>query len=108
MKFSACLLVLIISLISLSCRQQDVRTTTIQCPQVRNSQSASRVTMALTRMDGVQADSIKVKDGAVTVTYDSMKVAVKNLDFSIAEAGFDADDIPADKKAREALPAECK
>lgn len=108
MNVLAIFLVLIIGLVSLSCRQQDVRTTTIRCPQVRSSQSAARVTMALSRMDGVQTDSITVKDGAVTVTYDSMKVAVKNLDFSIAEAGFDADDIPADKKAREALPAECK
>lgn len=108
MKCFACVLVLIIGLVSLSCRQRDIRTTVIKCPQVRNAQSAKLVTMALARMDGVLADSITVKDGVATVTYDSMKVAVKNLDFSIAEAGFDADEIPADKKAREALPADCK
>ena len=101
-------LVLATGLFALSCRQQDVRTATITCPQVRNARCAELVTTALARTDGVLADSIKVKDGVATVTYDSMKVAVKNLAFSIAEAGFDADDIPADIKAREALPPECR
>lgn len=108
MKVLACAVVLFIGFVVLSCRQQDIRTTTIKCPQVRNASCARVVTVALARTDGVVAESIKVGDGTVTVTYDSMKVAIKNLDFAMAEAGFDADDIPADQKAREALPADCR
>jgi copper chaperone CopZ len=66
------------------------------------------VTTALSGADGVVSDSVKCVAGSVTVTYDSMRTAVRNLEFAVAEAGFDAGPIPADPKARDALPAECK
>jgi hypothetical protein len=37
-----------------------------------------------------------------------MKLAIKNIEFTIAEAGFDAGDIPADTKARDAFRAGTK
>jgi copper chaperone CopZ len=100
--------VLLLACLVVSCRQKDIRTVTITCPQVKNVHCVRLVTEALAKTDGVLADSIKVDNGRVKVTYDSMKVAIKNLDFIIAEVGFDADDIPANAKAREALPAECR
>ena len=50
--------------------------------------------------------------GDIDVTYDSMKLAIKNLEFGIAAAGYDVRTlpyaIPADPKAREALPEGCR
>jgi hypothetical protein len=42
------------------------------------------------------------------VTYDALKLGIKNIEYVIAGAGFDANDTPAPKEAREALPAECR
>ncbi len=92
----------------MSCRQQDVRTVTLTCPQVVGARAADVVVKALSKTDGVKVDSIRVEDGKVTVTYDSMKLAIKNIEFTIAEAGFDAGDIPADTKARDAFRAGTK
>jgi len=92
----------------MSCRQQDIRTVTLTCPQVVGARAADVVVKALSKTDGVKVDSIRVEDGKVTVTYDSMKLAIKNIEFTIAEAGFDADDIPADTKARDAFRAGTK
>lgn len=92
----------------MSCRQQDVRTVTLTCPQVVGARAAEVVVRALSKADGVRVDSIRVEDGKVTVTYDSMKLAIKNIEFTIAEAGFDAGDIPADTKARDAFRAGTK
>ncbi len=92
----------------MSCRQQDVRTVTFTCPQVVGARAAEVVVRALSKADGVRVDSIRVEDGKVTVTYDSMKLAIKNIEFTIAEAGFDAGDIPADTKARDAFRAGTK
>jgi copper chaperone CopZ len=108
MKVSVVIVALLVCLGGGACRQQDIRTTTIQCPQVKNALCVRLVTEVLAKTDGVLADSIRVEKGTATVTYDSMKVAIKNLEFSIAEIGFNANDIPADAKARDALPADCK
>jgi hypothetical protein len=43
----------------------------------------------------------------VRVRYDSIKLSIKNIEFAIAEAGFRANEVPADAKAAAALPAEC-
>jgi len=78
------------------------------CPQVVGARAADVVVKALSKADGVKVDSIKIEDGKVTVTYDSMKLAIKNIEFTIAEAGFDAGEIPADSKARDAFRAAAK
>ena len=44
----------------------------------------------------------------VTVAYDSLKLSLKNVEFSIAKAGFDANNTPANKKAADNLPPECR
>lgn len=76
----------------------------MQCPKVTSNQAAEIVIKALSGADGVQDASVNVGNGTVTVTYDSMKTAVKNLEFVVAEAGFSAGEIPADRKAQAALP----
>lgn len=78
------------------------------CPQVHNAACEARVRTALVGTDGVLPESIVVGTGRVTVTYDSMKVAIKNLECAVAGAGFDAGDIAADTEARKALPADCR
>jgi copper chaperone CopZ len=72
------------------------------------ARAADVVVKALSKTEGVITDSIKVEDGKVTVTYDSMRTAIKNLEFVIAEAGFNAGAIPADPKARDAFRAGAK
>ena len=108
MKWVPLILVMCVGFMGASCRQQDVRTTTIRCPRVGNPSSVKLVSAALAKVDGVMPTSIRCNAGTVTVTYDSMKVAIKNLELAIAETGFDAGEFPADEKARTALPADCK
>jgi hypothetical protein len=52
--------------------------------------------------------SFNLRDGTVSVTYDSMVIARKNIEGAIADAGFAANDIPADAKAAAALPPDCR
>lgn len=92
----------------MSCRQQDIRTVTVACPELVGAKAADVVVKALSKSEGVLGDSIKIEDGKVTVMYDSMKTAIKNIEFTIAEAGFNAGEIPADAKARDAFRAAAK
>lgn len=91
-----------------ACRQVDIRTKTIKVAQMKNESCEKIVVSALAKTDGVLPEKIVAGPGQVTVTYDSMKVGLKNLEFTIAAAGFDAGDTPADSKARAALPPECR
>lgn len=108
MKVAAYLAVVLACLSCFSCRQRDIRTTTIQCPKLTSEKASEIVFKALSRTDGVLSDSIRFEPGKVTVTYDSMKVAIKNLEYVIAEAGLAAGEYPADPKAEAALPEELR
>lgn len=102
------LVILLVMLGVAACRQVDVREKTIAVPQMKNAACEKLVAAALVKTDGVFTNSIRVSTGQVTVTYDSMKLALKNLEYAIASAGLDAGTTPADPKARAALPAECR
>lgn len=96
------------------CRTKDVRTIVIHAPGVRCNACAERVTRALVALEGVDAKAlaVDVAKGTVTVTYDSMLVAIKNLEFAVAAAGYAVEakpyPLPADPTAVAALPAECR
>ena len=91
-----------------SCRMNDIRSKTIRIPQVRSAAARQVVRAALVRTDGVLTNGLVFGEGTVTVPYDSMKLALKNLEQVIADSGFDANNTPADSKARDALAPECR
>jgi len=93
-----------------SCRKQDLRTQTIRVPEMKNAACASIVAEALQRQQGIPPEWIKVdiENRTVTVTYDSLQRALKNLEFAIADAGFQANETPANPEAAAKLPPECR
>lgn len=92
------------------CRLSDERVTVIKTPGVRNENCAKIVSKALEPLRGIKSEelSFDYNAGTVTVRYDSMQLARKNIELAIAGAGFAANEIPADQKAQAALPPECK
>ena len=84
------------------CRQKDVRDFTIDVPAL-SQESEGTVTnairSALAGCCGVEMSSV-VFDSAnhcVKLRYDSMQTAKKNIEFALAEAGFQANDVkPSD------------
>ena len=93
---------------AVSCRLRDIRTVTIEVPRLRGEECAQRLHRVLAPVNGVDPDALRFEPGRVTVTYDSMRLALKNIEHIIAEAGFDANDVPADPAARERLPERCR
>jgi copper chaperone CopZ len=112
-----------------SCRQQDNRTLIINVPEMRNEACVRVIAASLWTSPGIKrkefhprrkndpvpfeyllSDSVtfNISRRQVTVVYDSLLTADKNIEFRIAKAGFAANDIPADKKAAAALPPECR
>jgi len=109
MKWSLLRLCLVVALCA-SCRKQDLRTFTIHIPDMKNQACSSIIVNALMREQTIRGDDIKVDLAAQTVTvkYDSLQRAQKNLVFAVAKAGFSANGVPTDPEAQKALPPECK
>ncbi len=94
----------------ISCRQHDYREIVIEVPEMRNSACVRVISGALSRAPGLKRESVKfdVPGRKITVVYDSLLAADKNIEFMVVKAGFSANGIPADPKAAAALPPECR
>lgn len=92
------------------CRLTDVRVTDVQTPDIRCETCAMRIYAALEALPGLDPQRIEIDLEArtVRVVYDSMRLALKNIEFAIVNAGYAANALPADPEARAALPPECR
>lgn len=90
------------------CRKQDMRTVTVKVPGLKNQECARIIQDAFIRYPGIKTVQPDVAAREVRVTYNSMVIAIKNIEFIIAQAGFDANDIPANTNAAAALPPDAR
>ncbi len=110
MKNLLLVLLAVVVVLSVSCRRNDVRTVWISVPEMKNQACADHIKSALGKVKGIKNNmtEINLQDRVVLVPYESILMSMKNIEFYIAEAGFSANEVPANKKAQAALPAECK
>ncbi|NQT94009.1 MAG: heavy-metal-associated domain-containing protein [Lentisphaerae bacterium] len=93
-----------------SCRKHDIRTIKIYVPAMKSDECAELVRNKLAKVPGVMPPSIRtdVQGRSVIVAYDSLFLSMRNVEFAVAELGFAANDIPADKNGAQSLPAGCR
>ena len=96
--------------LTVSCRQHDFRELTLHVPDMHNQASVQIVMQALSRGPGIKPNSVLLDPDKriVRLTYDSLLSADKNFEYLVAEAGFAVNGIPANEKARAALPLEAQ
>jgi hypothetical protein len=89
-----------------SCRKQDLRELTLHIPEMQNDACVQIVMQALVRGPGIQQGSLLLdpSNRVVRLTYDSLLTADKNFEYLVSRSGFAVNAIPADQKARAALP----
>ena len=81
------------------CRIKDNRVHEIKVPQMQSTEDVTRIRTALAVLKGLQHKEciFDLNTRTVTVPFDSMVVAHKNIEIAIAEAGYDANTIKAMK-----------
>jgi copper chaperone CopZ len=96
--------------LAVSCRQQDFREVTLRVPDMHNQACVQIVMQALSRGPGIKPNSVLLDPDKriIRLTYDSLLIADKNFEYLVAQAGFSVNGIPADEKARAALPPESR
>ena len=92
MKHAAIAIALVLAV--LGCRRTDVRDFTISIPGLSSGDEAA-ITAALAQYSGIERPSLKFDLQAKTLVlrYDSMQLAKKNIELSIAKAGFTANGV---------------
>lgn len=91
-----------------SCFRQDVRNLEISVPAMGSPECARRVQEVFTRIDGIRAVQLDLPNRRIVVTYDGRKLGIKNIEYLLTAAGFEANGNPPDPQARAMLPPECR
>jgi copper chaperone CopZ len=103
------LMVLATGLLASGCFRPDIRTAAIGVPGMTSEDDAKRVRdiLEVYRQLGMVGNiETDISNRIVRVTYDSTMVALKNLEFVISYAGYDAGETPARRLAANAEPKE--
>src|SRR5450432_1368675 len=80
-----------------------IQTPTVQCEDCKN-----RVEQHLFKEDGIATVKADYRRHTVTVTYFKDRTNIENIKTSIANLGYDADDVTADEDAYKRLPKTCQ
>jgi len=109
-RYTLCCFALLTAGLMTACFRQDVITTDISIPQMGSPECRRLVLQALGRLeqDAIIRADLNIETRTATITYNSTRLALKNIEYAFTAAGFDANDERADAEARAALPAECR
>ena len=80
-----------------------IKTPTIGCDDCKN-----RIETYLKRYDGVTSITVNWRQKTTTVKYLVDRINIEEIKTAIANAGYDADDVPATEDAYKRLPKTCK
>ena len=95
-------------LLMTGCYRQDVMTMEIEISQMRHAECSRIIINALQNVEGIKYVDPDMELRILTVSYDSRTLALKNIEYIIAEAGFTANDWEAEMSKRMRLPSQCQ
>lgn len=91
-----------------ACYRSDIRTEAYSVPQLRSTECLQIMQKALAQVDGVVSVEPNMANQTLSVTYDSKKLNVKNIEYALVREGFDVNDNKGNEQARQKLPADCR
>lgn len=93
---------------SINAQQKKPVTVKINTPSVQCEMCKKKIEDYLKFEEGVVKSLVDFKQKKTTVSYLSDRTNLETVKTAIANAGYDADDVKADKDAYEKLPKCCK
>jgi len=80
----------------------------IKTPTALCESCKSRIETYLKRYDGVLEINVNYRKGETKVKYVTERINIEEIKTAIANAGYDADDVPANEDSYNRLPKTCK
>lgn len=84
------------------------KTETINVPSVQCGMCKQRIEKKLKGMKGLKSITVDIAAKSATVEYDPAKLTIAKIERAISKAGYDANQVKADKKALKGLSACCR
>jgi copper chaperone CopZ len=100
--------VVVLAFLACGCFRQDVRTLVVKIPQMQSADCSKIIQGALSRIEGIVSAEPDLEKRTMSITYNSTKLSIKNIEFLIAGVGFDANDEQGKPDAKAALPVGCR
>jgi copper chaperone CopZ len=91
-----------------SSQTKPVLTAVIKTPNALCELCKDRIETYLKRYDGVIEITVNYRKGETKVKYVTDRINIEEIKTAIANAGYDADDVPANEDAYNRLPKTCK
>src|ERR1700733_9828807 len=102
------LILLVVFIQAGKAQQKTVDKIIVKTPMAACDACKDKIENFLIRQEGVISVNVDIRKHTTTVTYYTDRTTDENLKASIADVGFDADDITADELAIKKLPKCCQ
>ena len=96
------------SALGASAQAKAVQTVKIVTPTIQCEMCKKKIETYLNRYDGVQSINVNVKRKEATVKYWTDRINEEEIKTAIANAGYDAGEVPANEDSYKRLPKCCK
>lgn len=80
----------------------------IKTPNALCENCKNRIETYLKRYDGIQLINVNYRKGETQVKWLTDRINIEEIKTAIANAGYDADDVPANEESYARLPKTCK
>ncbi|PUZ24303.1 Copper chaperone CopZ [Chitinophaga costaii] len=94
--------------VSAQAKKGTLATAKINLPTVQCEECSQKIERFVGHEEGVQSLKVDWKHKTATVKYFTDRTNIENVKTAIANTGFDADNVTADKEAYDKLPLCCK
>src|SRR5215218_1269198 len=91
-----------------SAQVKAIQTAKISTPTIQCEMCKKKIETYLKRYDGVNTITVNVKKKETTVKYITDRINEEEIKTAIANAGYDANEIPANEDSYKRLPKCCK
>ncbi|MFT3981309.1 MAG: heavy metal-associated domain-containing protein [Ferruginibacter sp.] len=108
MKSLQLLFIAIIGFTFSAAAQKGITKSVIKTPTVQCDMCKKKIENYMAHQEGVKSVTVDVKKKTTTVQWINERTNIENIKASIANVGYDADDVSADPDAYKKLPACCK
>ncbi|MCZ7591434.1 MAG: hypothetical protein M5U15_04425 [Kiritimatiellae bacterium] len=98
----------LVALAATGCFRQDHRTITISVPQLKSPECYAILQETLKSAQDIESTRPNYDERTLDVSYNALKLGIKNIEFVISNAGFSANDTEAAPEARAKLPEGCR
>ncbi len=86
----------------------DSRMAMINLPTIQCGSCKKRIERNMKKVDGILKVNVDVEGNMGHITYDPAMISVSEIERAIADIGYQANDVPANKSAYDKLPGCCK